>query len=47
MLSKKIIAGEIKPNDTITIDYENNNYIIKNYEEKILFFWYNIKQGKE
>ena len=30
MLSKKIIAGEIKPNDTITIDYENNNYIIKN-----------------
>ena len=30
MLSKKIIAGEINPNDTITIDYENNNYIIEN-----------------
>lgn len=30
MLSKKIIAGEIKPSDTITIDYKNNNYIIKN-----------------
>ena len=30
MLSKMIIAGEIKPNDTVTIDYENNNYIIKN-----------------
>ena len=30
MLSKKIIAGEIKLNDTITIDYENNNYIIEN-----------------
>ncbi len=30
MLSKMIIAGEIKPNGTVTIDYENNNYIIKN-----------------
>jgi len=29
MLSKMIIAGEIKPNDTVTIDYENNNYIVK------------------
>ena len=29
ILSKKIIAGEIKPNDTITVDYNNNNdYII-------------------
>ena len=30
MLAKMIIEGKIKPNDTITIDYENNNYIIKN-----------------
>ena len=28
ILSKKIIAGEIKPNDTITVDYNNNDYII-------------------
>ena len=30
MLAKMIIVGKIKPNDTVTIDYENNNYIIKN-----------------
>ena len=30
MLAKMIIEGKIKPNDTVTIDYENNNYIIKN-----------------
>lgn len=30
MLAKMIIEGKIKPNDTLTIDYENNNYIIKN-----------------
>ena len=29
MLSKKIIAGQIKPNDTVTIDYEDDNYMIK------------------
>lgn len=29
MLSKKIIAGQIKPNDTVTIDYEKDNYMIK------------------
>ena len=29
MLSKMIIAGEVNPNDTVTIDYENNNYIVK------------------
>ena len=28
ILSKKIIAGEIKPNDMITVDYNNNDYII-------------------
>ena len=32
ILSKKIIAGEIKPNDTITVDYNNNNdYIISKW----------------
>ena len=30
MLAKMIIEGKIKPDDTVTIDYENNNYIIKN-----------------
>ena len=30
MFAKMIIEGKIKPNDTVTIDYENNNYIIKN-----------------
>ena len=30
MLAKMIIEGKIKPNDTVIIDYENNNYIIKN-----------------
>ena len=29
MLSKKIIAGQIKPNDTVVIDYEDDNYMIK------------------
>ncbi|MDD6756896.1 MAG: AAA family ATPase [bacterium] len=29
MLSKKIIAGQIKPNDTAIIDYEDDNYMIK------------------
>ena len=30
MLAKMIIEGKIKPDNTVTIDYENNNYIIKN-----------------
>ena len=30
MLSKKIIAGNIKPNDTVIIDYQGDNYIIQN-----------------
>ena len=30
MLAKMIIEGKIKPDDRVTIDYENNNYIIKN-----------------
>ncbi len=30
MLAKMIIEGKVKPNDTVIIDYENNNYIIKN-----------------
>ena len=29
LLSKKIIAGQIKPNDTVIIDYEDDNYMIK------------------
>ena len=29
MLSKKIIAGQVKPGDTVTIDYQDNNYMIK------------------
>ncbi len=29
MLSKKIIAGQVKPGDTVTIDYQDNNYTIK------------------
>ena len=29
MLSKKIIAGQVKPGDTVTIDYQENNYMIK------------------
>ena len=29
MLSKMIIAGEVNPNDTVTIDYKNDNYIVK------------------
>ena len=29
MLSKKIIAGQIRPNDTVIIDYEDDNYMIK------------------
>ncbi len=29
MLSKKIIAGQVKPRDTVTIDYQDNNYMIK------------------
>ncbi len=29
MLAKKIIEGKIKPSDTVTIDYQNENYIIK------------------
>ena len=30
MLSKKIIAGDIKPSDTVIIDYQGDNYIIQN-----------------
>lgn len=29
MLSKKIIAEQVKPGDTVTIDYQDNNYMIK------------------
>lgn len=29
MISKKIIGGNIKPKDTIIIDYQNDNYMIK------------------
>lgn len=29
MLSKKIIAGQVKPGDIVTIDYQDNNYMIK------------------
>lgn len=29
MFSKKIIAGQVKPGDTVTIDYQDNNYMIK------------------
>ena len=29
MLSKKIIGGQIKPGDTIAIDYQDDNYMIK------------------
>lgn len=29
MLSKKIIAGQVKPDDIVTIDYQDNNYMIK------------------
>ena len=29
MLSKKIIAGQVKPEDIVTIDYQDNNYMIK------------------
>ena len=29
MLSKKIIAGQVKPDDIVTIDYQDNNYVIK------------------
>lgn len=29
MLSKKIIAGQVKPGDTVTVDYQDNNYMIK------------------
>ena len=34
MLSKLIISGEIKPNDTVTIDFQDENYKIKNIEHK-------------
>ena len=34
MLSKLIISGEIKPNDTVTIDYQNNNYKVTSIEGK-------------
>ncbi len=34
MLSKLIISGEIKPNDTVTIDFQDENYKIKNIEDK-------------
>ena len=33
MLSKLIIGGEIKPNDTVTIDYQDDNYKVTNIEE--------------
>lgn len=29
MLSKMIIEGKVKPNDTINIDYQNDNYLIE------------------
>ncbi len=29
MLSKMIIEGKIKPNDTVNIDYQNDNYLIE------------------
>ena len=34
MLSKLIISGEIKPNDTVTIDYQDNNYKVISIEGK-------------
>ena len=34
MLSKLIISGEIKPNDTVTIDYQDNNYKVRSIEGK-------------
>ena len=34
MLSKLIISGEIKPNDTVTIDYQDNNYKVTSIEGK-------------
>ena len=33
MLSKMIIAGQIKPNNTVTIDYQNDNYLVQKIEE--------------
>ena len=34
MLSKLIIAGQIKPNDTVTIDFQDENYKVTNIESK-------------
>ena len=30
MLAKMIIEGKVKPNDTVTVDYQNENYVIQN-----------------
>lgn len=30
MLAKMIIEGKVKPNDTVNIDYQNDNYLIRN-----------------
>ncbi len=34
MLSKLIIGGQIKPNDTVTIDFQDENYQVTNIESK-------------
>ena len=34
MLSKLIIGGQIKPNDTVTIDFQDENYKVTNIESK-------------
>lgn len=34
MLSKLIIAGQIKPNNTVTIDFQDENYKVTNIESK-------------
>ena len=34
MLSKLIIGGQIKPNDTVTIDFQDENYKVTNIEGK-------------
>lgn len=34
MLSKLIIAGQIKPSDTVTIDFQDENYKVTNIESK-------------
>ena len=35
MLSKLIIAGQIKPSDTVTIDFQDENYKVTNIESKV------------